>query len=166
MVLQKTVIPRTRFPNHKTVESEGSTHGVFYTTAGGSTVENEGEKTLRMSTSDGGQLKKVTFQVATVNEALESVSKMVRNGNRVVFDTSGSYIENQMTKDMMWLRERDGVHVMDMMAAPPGGNRLMGGGECTKGTNRGTWNVGQRRGSCTRWMMTRRYGDRQRGDWR
>ena len=51
-----------------------------------STVENEGVKTLLMSTSDGAQLRKVTFQVANANKALESVSKMVRNGNRVVLD--------------------------------------------------------------------------------
>ena len=70
-------------------ESEGSKRGVFYTTADGSTVENEGEKTLIMSTADGPHLRKVTFQVATVNKAYGSVSKMVRNGNRVVFDTSG-----------------------------------------------------------------------------
>ena len=91
----ETVIPRTWFPNHKTVESEGSKRGVFYTTADGCTVENEGEKTLIMSAADGAQLRRVTFHAANVNKALGSVSKMVRNGNRVVFDTSGSYIEKQ-----------------------------------------------------------------------
>ena len=73
-----------------------------------------------MWTSDGAQLRKVTFQVANVNKALGSVSKMVRNGNRVVFDTSGSHIENKMTKDILWLQELDGVHVVGMMVAPPG----------------------------------------------
>ena len=55
----ETVIPRTWFPNHKTVESEGSKRGVFHTAAHGSTVENEGEKTLLMSTSDVAQLRQV-----------------------------------------------------------------------------------------------------------
>ena len=60
-------------------------------------------KTLIMSTEDGTQLRKVTFpsgkrQQANVKKALGSVSKTVRNGNRVVFDTSGSYIE---TKDVL-----------------------------------------------------------------
>ena len=40
----KTVIRRTWFPNHKTVESEESKRGVFYTTAEGSTVENRRRK--------------------------------------------------------------------------------------------------------------------------
>ena len=61
---------------HKTVESEGSKRGVFYMTADDSTVEKGGEKTLLMSTSDGAQLRKVTFQVANVNKALGSVSKI------------------------------------------------------------------------------------------
>ena len=39
---------------------------------------------------------------------------------KVVFDTSGSYIENKMTKDVLWPRERDGVCVVDMTVAPPG----------------------------------------------
>ena len=77
-------------------------------TADGSTVENEGEKTFVMSTP--------TFLVAYVNKALGSVSRMVRNENRVVFDTSGSYIENKI----LWLREKDGVYVVAMMVAPVG----------------------------------------------
>ena len=64
----------------------------------------------------------VTFQVANVNKALGSVSKMARNGNRVVFNASGSNIENKMTNDTLWLRVRegDGVHVVDIMVAPAG----------------------------------------------
>ena len=60
----ETVIPRTWFPSHKTVGSEGSKRGVFYTTADGSTVEHAGEKTLIMSTAGGAQLRNVTFHVA------------------------------------------------------------------------------------------------------
>ena len=115
-----TVILRTWFPNNNTVESKGSQRGVFYTTADGSTVENEGGEKMIMSTADGAQLRKVTIQVASVNKARGSVSKMVKNGNRVVFDTSGSHIENKMTKDILWLRDRDGVYFVDMMVAPPG----------------------------------------------
>ena len=45
---------------------------------------------------------------------------MVLNGHRVVFDTSGSYLDNNLTKDVLLLPERDGVYVVDMMVAPPG----------------------------------------------
>ena len=64
----ETVIPRTWFSNHKTGESEGSKGGILYTTADGSTLENEGKKTLVMSTADGSPLRKVTFQVANANK--------------------------------------------------------------------------------------------------
>ena len=77
----ETVTPSTRFPNRKTVESEGSKRRQVHTTADGSTLENNGKNTLTMSTSDGSQLTKVTFQVAKINKALGSVSKMLRNGN-------------------------------------------------------------------------------------
>ena len=104
----ETVIPSEWFPLHDTLESHGSKSGVYYTTADGTPVYNEGEKTLTMSTLDGEHARKMTFQVARVNKALGSVSKIVNNGNRVVFDQSGSYIENTWTKDRIWLREDNG----------------------------------------------------------
>jgi hypothetical protein len=61
----------------------------------------------------------MTFQVAGVNKALGSVSKIVANGNRVIFDQNGSFIENVWTKDKIWLREDNGVYVLDMVVAPP-----------------------------------------------
>ena len=57
----ETVIPRTRFQTTRQQNQKGPQRGVFYTMADGSTVENEGEKTLLMSTSDGAQMRKVTF---------------------------------------------------------------------------------------------------------
>ena len=43
---------------------------------------------------------------------------MVENGNKVVFDKDGSYIENKWSKDRLWLREDNGVFVLDMLVAP------------------------------------------------
>ena len=59
-------------------------------------MENEGEITLIMSLADGAQLRKLAFHVASVNKALGSVLMVARNGNRVVFDTSGSYNEKKV----------------------------------------------------------------------
>ena len=49
---------------------------------------------------------------------------MVKNGNKLVFDqdSSGkdtSYIQNQRTNEKIWLRQENGVYVMDLMVAPP-----------------------------------------------
>ena len=66
----------------------------------------------------------MTFQVARVIKALGSVSQMVKNGNKLVFnqDSSGkdmSYIQNKRTNEKIWLRQENGVYVLDLMVAPP-----------------------------------------------
>ena len=44
--------------------------------------------------------------------------KIVKHGNRVVFDESGSFIENKESRERMWLREHEGVYVLDALVAP------------------------------------------------
>ena len=36
----------------------------------------------------------------------------------MVFDDDGSYIENKNTKGRMWLKEHEGVYVLDCLVAP------------------------------------------------
>ena len=65
----------------------------------------------------------MTFQVARVKKALGSASQMVKNGNKLVFDqdSSGkdtSYIQNKRTNEKIWLRQENGVYVLDLMVAP------------------------------------------------
>ncbi len=59
------------------------------------------------------------FQVAAVNKALGSVSQIVANGNRVIFDPTGSFIQNVENGEKLWLREANGVYVLDVLVAPP-----------------------------------------------
>ena len=61
----------------------------------------------------------MTFQRARVNKALGSVSQICKNGNRVIFDTGGSYIQNKETGSKLWLKEQGGVFVLPMMVGPP-----------------------------------------------
>ena len=49
---------------------------------------------------------------------------MVRNGNRLVFDQDAggkdvSYIENKRTDDKIWLRQENGIYVLDLLVGPP-----------------------------------------------
>ena len=49
---------------------------------------------------------------------------MVKNGNKLVFDqdTSGqdtSHIQNKRTNEKIWLRQENGVYVLDLMVAHP-----------------------------------------------
>ena len=59
-----------------------------------------------------------------VKKALGSVSQMVKNGNRLVFDQDSSvkdtsYIQNKRSNEKIWLRQENGVYVLDLMVAPP-----------------------------------------------
>ena len=121
----ETVMPADWLPAHPVKESPGSQSNEYYTTADGSKVYNEGQKNVFISTPDGKQERAMTFQVAQVHKALGSVSQMVRNGNRVVFDTDEhgrdiSYIMNKKTQDYIPMRVENGVYVIDVVVAPPG----------------------------------------------
>ena len=73
-----------------------------------------------MMVNEGGQIRQMTFQCAATTKALGSVSKICSNGNRVVFDDEGSYIQNKVTGEKLWLEQKDGVYVLDMHVAPEG----------------------------------------------
>ena len=107
-------------PHCPTQVSQAQKDGDFYTAANGDPIFNEGEKTLWVTSKDSYSKRRMTFQLAKVNKALGSVSQIVQNGNKVVFDGSGSYIEADDTKERMWLTERNGVYVLPLRIAPPG----------------------------------------------
>ena len=83
----------------KVVTAKNVRPDVKYEVADGSHIPNMGEKTFAAFT-DGGVLRSMTAQVTEVNKALLSVSRIVRAGNRVVFDEEGSYIEDKATGEV------------------------------------------------------------------
>ena len=56
----------------------------------------------------------MTFQVAGVNGPLGSVRKICKEGNRVVFDEEGSYIEDKKTGMITRIRDEAGVYVLKL----------------------------------------------------
>ena len=62
--------------------------------ANGGMIPNEGEPHVIFRTIEG-ILGKFTFQIAKVNKPLLSVAMLVKDGMRVVFDDTGSYIYNK-----------------------------------------------------------------------
>ena len=115
----ETVLPTDWFTGHELRETEESRGGQFYVCAGGREIPNYGERTLTLSTSDLSSVRNMTFQVTDVTKALGSVSKIVANGNKVVFDESGSFIEDKRSRERLWMREENGVYVLDVYVAPP-----------------------------------------------
>ncbi len=98
-----------------TVENEKSKNGVKYEVADGTLMPNRGEKRVLVE-SDEGVAKGLTVQVTDVNKALLSVSNIVRNGHRVVFEQGNSYIEDLSTGECMAMRERGGMYMLKLWA--------------------------------------------------
>ena len=81
--------------------------------ADGTTIPNLGEKKF-MAVSEEGTTRNITAQVCAVNKGLLSVKKMCRAGNRVVFDEEGSYVEDKVTGERMWMRDEGGMYMLKM----------------------------------------------------
>ena len=77
----------------------------------GEIIENEGEKDMLMSTSEGIN-RIIKAQVTEVRRPLMSVSKLVKNGYSVVFDPVGSYIYDGDTGETMSLQEDNGMYLL------------------------------------------------------
>ena len=81
--------------------------------ANGVKIPNLGEKRFT-GISEEGVSRGMTAQVCDVNKALLSVAKITGNGNKVVFDSEGSYIENKTSGEKMWLKEENGMFMLRM----------------------------------------------------
>lgn len=92
--------------------------GVKYEVANGVRIPNEGEKKF-VGVSEESVARSLTAQVCDVNKGLLSVKKVVAAGNTVVFDESGSYIEDKITKEKMWLREDNGMYMLRLWVQRP-----------------------------------------------
>ena len=79
-----------------------------------------GERRIKFTTNKG-QLKAMTFQVAPVVKPLAAVSGIVHKGNRVIFDDV-SYIENKITKEKVYLTLQNGVYHMPAWLTVPNSN--------------------------------------------
>lgn len=71
----ETVMPTDWCSQYPTTTSAGQRNGDWYTAAYGEPIWNEGEKTVLLSSLDSSQWRTMTFQLATVNKALGSVSQ-------------------------------------------------------------------------------------------
>ena len=97
-----------------------SINGMGYAGADGSQIPNLGQRVVK-AVMQSGHMTQMKFQVAAVTKALGSVSKIVQNGGRVVFDSpeyGGAYVMNKRTGNRSYLREENGVYVMDVWIPP------------------------------------------------
>ena len=105
-------IPRGWITFIAIVESLVSRMGVTYVAANGSTINNEGEQRVPFMTREGSWME-IIFQVARVNKPLLSVSKLIDDDIRVMFDKEGSYLYNKRTDDIVRIKRERGVFVLE-----------------------------------------------------
>ena len=53
-------------------------------------------------------------QICAVNKNLMSVSKITKQGNRIVFDDDGSYIDDKSSGERTWMHKVDGMYMLKM----------------------------------------------------
>ena len=96
----------------RAVEATNIKSDVSYKLADGSRIPHMGEKSFKAFT-DQGHLRHMVAAVTEVDDALLSVSKVVKAGNRVVFDES-SFIEDKSTGSKTWLHGDNGMYMLKM----------------------------------------------------
>ena len=101
--------------------SSGSKRGQTYMSACGEKLPNLGQKQLKVWTNEG-KLVVAMFQCADVTRNLCSVSKICDQGNRVVFEGQGGFIESPNGARTSFKRENN-VYVLKVHAKEPGDQR-------------------------------------------
>ena len=98
------------------MKSVGSLCGLHYVAADGARIPNVGQQLVRFMTIDGTWAE-IMFQIAAINKPLVSVSKLIEDGHRVIFDEDNSYILRRKTKKIIKMRKERGVFVIDAYVA-------------------------------------------------
>ena len=91
-----TVIPTWALPKKKIIQTKESKAKQLYLAANNSKIGIHGRKSISGYTDDGSPLK-MEAEVADVKRALGSVRRLCESGNKVVFDSKNSYIEQKAT---------------------------------------------------------------------
>ena len=99
------------------VASLGQLKGLHYVSASGTRMPNKGQQVIKFLTH-GGTWASWTFQLAAINKPLVSVSKLIDDGWRVVFDDEASYLIHKKTKRTIQLQRERGVFTIDAFVDP------------------------------------------------
>ena len=109
----ETVVSDEMVTSVETVKGEAYKKGVKYEAADGTLIENEGEKRFMAITGEGTK-KKMVAQVCGVTKGLLSVRRVTGAGNTVVFKKGYGYIEDDQSKERIWMEEREGMYVVKL----------------------------------------------------
>ena len=107
---EDSVWPASHVRWENVVATEESEKGIGFVAANGTRMENYGG--TKVLSKNKGKVKAMNFSVTDCKKPLAAVSKIVDRGNRVVFDTEESYIENKATGEKIILERERGTYVM------------------------------------------------------
>ena len=108
-----TVIPPSTGRAFPVKPSEMSRAGLGYRAANGSPIPAHGERYLS-GVSDNWIPFNIKAQVAGVRSPLGSVMHMIKAGNKLVFDSQGSYMQNKQSGRILPIHEREGGFELDL----------------------------------------------------
>ena len=108
-----TVIKPKTLPGINVQEGRAYKRGVEYEMANGEMAPNLGEKKFSGIT-EPGTVRALMAQVVDVSQNLLSVHRCVKAGNRVVFDSEGSYVENKNNGEINWLTENGNLWTLKL----------------------------------------------------
>ena len=100
--------------------SLGSLRGLHYISASGGRLPNLGQRKVDFWTQEG-TFASLIFQVAGINKPLLSVSKLIDDGWRVVFDLEECYLLHKETRKLIKMKRERGVFVIDAFVEPEPG---------------------------------------------
>ena len=98
--------------------SLGALRGLHYVSASAGRLANLGERKVNFPTEDGTWASTV-FQLAGINKPLLSVSKLISDGWRVVFDDEESFMVHKTTRKYIKIKRERGVFVIDAYVNNP-----------------------------------------------
>ena len=108
-----SVIPKGAIKSAAIRPNEASRRGMKFCAANSTELDIYGEQNICCRDDKGTDLR-LRMTCADVKKPLASVMKIVKKGNRVVFDDNGSYVENKESGARTRLREEGGVYAFDV----------------------------------------------------
>jgi hypothetical protein len=94
-------------------DTPASRAGLKHRAANGTSIDNLGEKSIQGITKQGNKVG-MTFQIADVTKPLGAVRAMLAAGNKVVFESGNSYIQDRTRTIKTPIEERNGSYVFDI----------------------------------------------------
>jgi hypothetical protein len=118
-----SVGPRTMATDISIKDTPASRAGLKYRAANGTPIDNLGDKSIQGVTKQGNKVG-MTFQIADVTKPLGAVRAMLAAGNKVVFESGHSYIQDKTRTIKTPIEERNGAYVFHIWRPKAAGNAV------------------------------------------